>query len=173
MVIPTASSSKDLRSDSPILTVSHGDAAGREFWNSTWETLPPLHRYEGPVFEQHPVLARYLSGTHSAGASAIEIGCVPGNYMVYLNKEFGYRVDGIDYSEKLDHVRANLEYNGIHNSRLFAGDFFDFVPPERYDLVFSGGFVEHFDDHELVVRKHAELAKPGGLVVIFVPNLTH
>ena len=29
------------------------------------------------------------------------------------------------------------------------------------------------NDYELVVRKHAEWAKPGGLVVIIVPNLTH
>jgi len=47
------------------------------------------------------------------------------------------------------------------------------MPPKKYDLVLSGGFAEHFDDHELVVRKHAEWAKPGGLVVIIVPNLTH
>ena len=47
------------------------------------------------------------------------------------------------------------------------------MPPKKYDLVLSGGFAEHFDDHELVVRKHAEWAKPRGLVVIIVPNLTH
>jgi hypothetical protein len=56
---------------------------------------------------------------------------------------------------------------------LFQGDFFKFVPPQHYDLVFSSGFVEHFDDYELVVRKHEELATSGGLVVIIVPNLTH
>jgi hypothetical protein len=47
------------------------------------------------------------------------------------------------------------------------------VPAKKYDLVLSGGFAEHFDDYELVVRRHAEWAKPGGLVVIIVPNLTH
>ena len=74
-----------------------------------------------------------------------------GNYMVYINKEFGYRVDGLDYSDNMEYVRANLSYNGIQDAELFKADFFELVPAKKYDLVFSGGFAEHFDDHELVV----------------------
>jgi cyclopropane fatty-acyl-phospholipid synthase-like methyltransferase len=148
-----------------------GDAAGKNYWNSTWENLPPVERYEGPTFEHHSVLSRFLPLTQ--GGDAVEIGCATGNYMVYVNKEFGYRIDGIDYSDNLDYVRANLSYNGVRNSELFHADFFNFAPPMKYDLVLSVGFAEHFDNHELVVRKHAEWAKPGGLVVIIVPNLTH
>ena len=73
----------------------------------------------------------------------------------------------------MDYVRANLLHNDIHDSELFNADFFEFAPPKKYDLVLSGGFAEHFDDHELVVRQHANWAKSGGLVVIIVPNLTH
>ena len=148
-----------------------GDAAGKEYWNSVWEKLPPVALYDGPVCEQHPVLSRFLA--HAGGGDAIEIGCATGNYMIYLNKEFGYRVDGLDYSDHMDYVRANLLHNGIEDSELRRADFFSCVPAKKYDLVFSGGFAEHFDDHELAVKKHAEWAKPGGLVVIMVPNLTH
>jgi SAM-dependent methyltransferase len=148
-----------------------GDAAGRNYWNSIWAKLPPVELYQGPVYEHHPVLARFLA--NAGGGDAIEIGCGTGNYMVYINKEFGYRVDGLDYSDNLEYVRANLSYNGIQDAELFKADFFELVPVKKYDLVVSGGFAEHFDDHELVVRKHAEWAKPGGLVVIIVPNLTH
>ena len=148
-----------------------GDAAGKNYWNSIWGKLPPVELYDGPVFEQHPVLSRFLP--HTKGGDAIEIGCGTGNYMIYINKEFGYRIDGLDYSDNLDYVRANLAYNGITDSELFNADFFNFVPAKKYDLVLSGGFAEHFDNHKLVVRRHAEWAKPGGLVVIIVPNLTH
>ena len=148
-----------------------GDAAGKEYWNSIWEQLPPVELYDGPHYEQHPVLAKFLS--RSGGGDAIEIGCGTGSYMIYINKEFGYRIDGIDYSNNMDYVRANLAFNGIQDSELFTADFFEFVPPRKYDLVLSGGFAEHFDDYEAVVRRHAEWAKPGGLVVIIVPNLTH
>jgi cyclopropane fatty-acyl-phospholipid synthase-like methyltransferase len=147
------------------------DVAGKEYWNSIWANLPPVQRYQGPVYEQHPVLAPFLS--RAGGGQAIEIGCGSGNYMVYLAKEFGYRVSGLDYSNNMDYVRANLLYNGIEDADLFNVDFFEFKPSRKYDLVLSGGFVEHFDDYEAVVRKHAQLAAPGGLVVIIVPNLTH
>jgi SAM-dependent methyltransferase len=148
-----------------------GDAAGKNYWNSLWAKLPPVERYDGPVYEHHPVLSRFLS--KAGGGDAIEIGCGTGNFMIYINKEFGYRVDGLDYSDNMEYVRANLAYNGIRHAELFRADFFDFVPASKYDLVLSGGFAEHFDDYELVVKKHAEWAKPGGLVVIIVPNLTH
>jgi SAM-dependent methyltransferase len=148
-----------------------GDAAGKNYWNSIWNKLPPVTLYEGPVYEHHSVLSRFLS--NAGGGNAIEIGCASGNYMIYLNKEFGYRVDGLDYSDNMEYVRANLSYNGIQDAELFSADFFQTAPAKQYDLVFSGGFVEHFDNHELVVKKHAEWAKPGGLVIIIVPNLTH
>jgi SAM-dependent methyltransferase len=148
-----------------------GDAAGKKYWNSIWEKLPPIERYEGPVYEQHPVLSKFLS--QAGGGDAIEIGCGTGGYMIYINKEFGYRIDGLDYSDNMNYVRANLEYNGVLDSQLFNADFFEFVPAKKYDLVLSGGFAEHFDDYESVVTRHAEWAKPGGLVIIIVPNLTH
>jgi cyclopropane fatty-acyl-phospholipid synthase-like methyltransferase len=150
---------------------SMSDVAGKDYWNAVWEKLPPVRHYEGPVYEQHPVLANFLSS--AGGGEAIEIGCGSGNYMIYIAKEFGYRISGLDYSDNMDYVRANLAFNGIRDADLFNIDFFDFKPAKKYDLVLSGGFVEHFDDYEGVVRRHAELAKPGGLVVIIVPNLTH
>lgn len=148
-----------------------GDAAGQPYWNAIWEKLPPVTHYDGPKYEYHSVLSCFLC--NSGGGDAIEIGCATGNFMIYVNKEFGYRIDGLDYSNNMEYVRANLAFNGISNANLFKQEFFEFLPPIKYDLVFSAGFAEHFDDYELVVRKHAEWAKPGGLVVIIVPNLTH
>jgi SAM-dependent methyltransferase len=147
------------------------DAAGTDYWNTAWRNLPPFARYQGPVYEYHPVLSKYL--VQANGRDAIEIGCVPGNCLIYLAKEFGYRVSGVDYSEQLSYVRENLRWNGISEAELFQCDLFRFKPPRQYDLVFSYGFVEHFDEYEQVVKKHEELASPGGLVVIIVPNLTH
>lgn len=144
------------------------DAAGTAYWNNAWSGLAEFEKYSGPVYEQHPVLKRFLMGTTG---DAIEIGCVPGNFLVYLNKEYGYTASGIDYSDHLDYTQANLRFNGIEPKDLIHADFFQYQPKQLYDLVFSSGFVEHFEDHELVIRRHTEFAKPGGLVVIIVPNL--
>jgi len=166
----TCESDSSIQKDRASVCDPAGDAAGRNYWNAIWQKLPSVTLYDGPTYEYHSVLSDFLA---NRGGDAIEIGCATGNYMIYLNKEFGYSVDGIDYSNNMEYVRANLSHNSISGANLFKQDFFEFPPPQKYDLVFSAGFVEHFDDYELVVRKHAEWAKPGGLVVIIVPNLTH
>lgn len=73
--------------------------------------------------------------------------------MIYLNKEYGYRVSGIDYSKHMDYVRKNLRNNGIDDAELFNADLFQFNPDKKYNVVFSSGFVEHFDDYVSVVGK--------------------
>jgi hypothetical protein len=104
------------------------DIAGEAFRNARWAALPPLQTYPGPIFEQHSLLARFIPKTKCG--SAIEIGCVPGNWLVYLHKEYGYSGSGIDYSEHLEYVRHNLALNGIHPEALFHADLFSFAPPK-------------------------------------------
>ena len=38
-------------------------------------------------------------------------------------------------------------------------------------MVYSGGLIEHFTDPAAVVAYHVELLKPGGRLVVSVPNL--
>ena len=40
---------------------------------------------------------------------------------------------------------------------------------ERYDLVYSVGLLEHFPDKTDILGAHVRLAKPGGLILIYVP----
>ena len=39
----------------------------------------------------------------------------------------------------------------------------------QYDLVYSVGLIEHFPDKTDILAAHVALAKPGGLVLIYVP----
>ena len=39
----------------------------------------------------------------------------------------------------------------------------------QYDLVYSVGLIEHFPDKTDIVGAHVALAKPGGLVLVYVP----
>jgi SAM-dependent methyltransferase len=42
---------------------------------------------------------------------------------------------------------------------------------ESFDLVYSSGLIEHFEDMRGVVGEHLRLLKPGGQLVLIVPNL--
>jgi 2-polyprenyl-3-methyl-5-hydroxy-6-metoxy-1,4-benzoquinol methylase len=42
---------------------------------------------------------------------------------------------------------------------------------QLFDIVYSLGFVETSEELNIVVKKHAELLKPGGILVLGIPNL--
>jgi 2-polyprenyl-6-hydroxyphenyl methylase/3-demethylubiquinone-9 3-methyltransferase len=90
--------------------------------------------------------------------------------MIYFHKTFGYRVAGCDTSPlSWELARANLAAAGVPGTVLQA----DFLTLEgAYDVVFSGGVVEHFEDPSAVLAVFARLVAPGGFLVTDVPNLT-
>jgi 2-polyprenyl-3-methyl-5-hydroxy-6-metoxy-1,4-benzoquinol methylase len=54
---------------------------------------------------------------------------------------------------------------------LRCEDVFNHAFPKNYfDVVHSGGLIEHFEDAREIVRIHVELLKPGGVALITVPH---
>ena len=108
--------------------------------------------------------------------SAIEIGCAPGINLVDLHRMFGYEPYGVEYSHSgvistLDTFRRN----GFDTANVIEADFFDQEFQDKYrgkfDVVFSKGFIEHFESHEEVLGLHVNLLKTGGYLVCMIPNL--
>lgn len=54
---------------------------------------------------------------------------------------------------------------------IHAGNFFQLTPDRQFDVVMSLGFIEHFTDVDAVVEAHLRWVKPGGILVLGVPNL--
>lgn len=101
----------------------------------------------------------------------IEIGCAPGGWMHYFHKNFGYNVEGIEYTSS----GARLTENNLNmldiEAAVYNEDLFDNkLVKDSYDVVFSAGFIEHFDNPALVIEKHVELLKKGGYLILKVPN---
>jgi len=101
----------------------------------------------------------------------IEIGAFPGTHVGYLAKRFGYSPTALDFHDKIEFVRANFAFNGIHNCEIVNADFLNWQPHKTYDVVCSHGFVEHFENYRDVLAKHASLVSPGGWLIISVPHL--
>jgi SAM-dependent methyltransferase len=105
--------------------------------------------------------------------SILEIGGAPGQYLAYIAKKFHYDIHALDYSvighRKMQENFALLNLKAtIYQRDLLENDFQD-LP--RFDIIYSLGFVEHFLDLGLVVQKHLDLLKPGGILLIGMPNL--
>jgi 2-polyprenyl-3-methyl-5-hydroxy-6-metoxy-1,4-benzoquinol methylase len=106
----------------------------------------------------------------------IEIGSAPGRNLLTVNRKFGYDIYGVEYTESgVEENRQSFNANNIDEKNVIHADFFDDNFQAQYanhfDIVMSLGFMEHFSDPEAVVEKHLNLLKPGGLLLIAMPNL--
>lgn len=99
----------------------------------------------------------------------LEIGCYPGRFLPLLGSQ-GYELNGIDIHEGVRGLKDWLSGQGFACGDFVQQDFFTYTPERAFDLVISLGFVEHFENWQEVLRKHAELVAPGGVLVIEAPN---
>ena len=102
--------------------------------------------------------------------SVLEIGSVPGTFLVYFHKKFGYRVNGIDFAENTEVFHETMKKNDIKDYSFINADFFKYKFTRQYDVVSSFGFIEHFDDLDEVLARHEALVRPGGYLVMTLPN---
>ncbi|MCL5959902.1 MAG: class I SAM-dependent methyltransferase [Chloroflexi bacterium] len=110
------------------------------------------------------------------GGHMLEIGSAPGHNLLRLAALAGAEPFGIEYSPSGVTVQRELFLRaGLDPQHVIYADFFSddllLSLKASFDVVASFGFIEHFDDTELVVRRHLEFLRPGGCIVVSVPNL--
>jgi hypothetical protein len=139
----------------------------QEYWRQAFGgiKLPKITR------PAHDVCIRLESNLpKSDKMSLIEIGCAPGGWMAFFNKHFGYSVSGIEYVEELAAItRQNMEMQGIEAEVLNLNFLESELTAASYDIVFSAGFIEHFEDLDTIINKISMMARQ--YVVTSVPNL--
>lgn len=109
-------------------------------------------------------------------AKVVEVGSAPGEFLVRFGQTYGCVPYGLDYSEVgVEMNRQTFEKNGFNPDNVICADFFsiDFHDQrkEEFDAVISRGFIEHFTDVDAVIDRHMEILKPGGLLIVSIPNL--
>ncbi|MBW7996397.1 MAG: class I SAM-dependent methyltransferase [Candidatus Glassbacteria bacterium] len=151
------------------------DLAGREHWKRFWAEAGEMDIRLNPrtrnFSDLHKLFVRCLPGTR--GKRFMELGCYPGRFLWYFATHFGCRVSGMEYVESCCRAtEKNLARENIQ-SEIINADLFKYDPGsnESWDIIASFGLVEHFVDGELIIQRHLELVKPGGLVIVTVPNL--
>jgi SAM-dependent methyltransferase len=147
------------------------DLTDQQFWIDYWGkiNLPVFVDFK---FKNDRVIAEeILNSIDKRGQSVFEIGCAPGKWLSLLAKERSCNVTGIEYV----HVAAektieNLHIQNITNFNIIHGDFFNYHPDQKFDIVLSLGFIEHFDNFEKVLNDKLAILAPQGQLIIGIPR---
>ena len=105
------------------------------------------------------------------GSTVLDVGCATG-YLAEALTARGCVVDGIEYDE------SAAEKARPHLDRLVVGDLVTLelgreLGDRSYDVIVCADILEHMPDPADVLRRLAMLLRPGGSVVISIPNVAH
>jgi 2-polyprenyl-3-methyl-5-hydroxy-6-metoxy-1,4-benzoquinol methylase len=103
--------------------------------------------------------------------AVLDVGCATG-YLAKALREQGCTVSGVEYDQAAAEVAAQ------YLEQLVVGDLetLDLVQElgaTRFDVVVFGDVLEHLRDPLVPLRQAVGLLRPGGSVVISVPNVAH
>lgn len=137
---------------------------------SYWEnSYGEIEFVEYPTRNAHfDLLFSHIDPAHIK--SVIEIGSYPGPFLAAMGR-YGFELNGVDFHpENATALPAWLRSQGFQVGELVAQDFLTCRIQRKYDLVYSLGFIEHFNNFDEVILRHAELVSPGGCLFLSTPN---
>jgi SAM-dependent methyltransferase len=155
-----------------------------KYWDKVWAhgsvSSTRLSRWkrflvEPPIVRQfwEEVLPRFLP---SGPAHVVELGSAPGRNLIQWREQFGYNIFGVDFSpEGVREQRETFSRCGVDDSSSLQADFleqsFQDQYRDKFDIVYSAGLIEHFTRPDEAVGAHIRILKPGGLLIVSIPNL--
>ena len=98
----------------------------------------------------------------------LEIGCGRGSLSSYFAED-GWKTDLLDGSKKILSVAKKIFERNNHNANFYLADAEDLpIESNTYDLVFSIGLLEHFENPEKVISEHYRVTKQGGWLIMYI-----
>ena len=143
-----------------------------EVWRFTGEHGPAVAaRVESAMTDRF--LVRAFATHLGRGGRFVEIGAGGTPWLGYVARTLGVEAWGIDFSRPGLALAARAAADVRSRVTLVEGDVLDraLLPKSAFDVVYSGGFVEHFPSSRAVLERFGELLTPDGVVVTLVPNL--
>ena len=155
------------------------DRTGSAFWEGWWASKsrsrvvgsPRLRHWEVPQAAFFDRAFARLGETR--GKRLIEVGAGDSGWLPYFAKRWGFDVSGLDYSPIGCQRATDLAQSAGVNLHMVLGDLFA-PPPElcgTFDVAFSNGVVEHYEDTPRTLAALGRLLRPGGLLITIVPNI--
>ena len=139
-------------------------------WNHYW-SLDQTQQFTKISWSKRRMI-HILNHWTRQGQWALDAGCGSGFFAQYFCQQ-GMSTVALDYSqEALAIAKAKTQGRAqILQKDLLASGLSQEIP-ERFDLIFSDGLMEHFSlsDQDKIFKNFFSLLRPEGALVTFVPN---
>jgi 2-polyprenyl-3-methyl-5-hydroxy-6-metoxy-1,4-benzoquinol methylase len=132
------------------------------YYPSTYRDYKPLVLNTLSAF--YRIRARQWSQSFPKPGEALEVGCGPG-IMLNVLQELGWKVTGLERTEEAAAIGRRLF--GVN---VLAAEVEDLPPTRQYDLIILFQVLEHMPNPVAIVSECARRLKPGGKIIISVPN---
>ena len=144
---------------------SAGDGAA---WDEVWSSRGLMDMVAVGRAVYNRLFLRELRPYISAETNMVELGCGTASLGRMLAK-FVRSYTGIDSSVPQT-TKSRKACIRFPNMTIITRDLYDGTLHETYDLVWSQGLLEHFEDPADMVIKHLEYCRAGGSIVISIPR---
>jgi len=141
-------------------------------WDLFWKNKGAIHRIvDFGRIGYNRYFERILEEKVNQNTRLIELGCGTSTSILALHNKIRELI-GVDFSEealRISKLNANkLKIRNIHfiqddisKSRLNSNE---------YDVVWSQGLIEHFENLEKALSEHIRICKNGGWIIISIPS---
>ncbi len=148
-------------------------ADSADYWRDLYLTDEPFNAYAYPYHRRQANVLALLQKFVSLPAAVLDVGCGAGVQALAMAKA-GYTVQGVDLAtEMIETARKliadepelanNLQFDVANVGQLP-------FPDESFAAVTLLGVLEYMDEPRTAVSQIARVLKPGGVVILSVPN---
>jgi len=143
------------------------------FWDYYWANVELPSTVNLDFSFERCLTETLKSNLSGIKGEVLEAGCAPGKWLDFMAKEFGFKLNGIEYSKAgVNSTLRKFQLLGLDSDTFLAGDFLQMKLCRRFDIVMSFGFIEHFTNADEVAKLHLLWLKPGGTLKLGVPNFS-
>jgi 2-polyprenyl-3-methyl-5-hydroxy-6-metoxy-1,4-benzoquinol methylase len=142
-------------------------ALAADAYDELWLGLEDFLQYNPGARHRRRLVLRALRNHAGDARSILDVGCGVGEMIAFLAERFpGARFTGVDLSPvAIESCKRRLPVHEWRVSDITVSDL-----PGGFDAAICSELLEHLDTPDAAMRRVVRAVKPGGTVVVTVPN---